>query len=370
MGDAPMTVCVCGDVMLGRGVDQILPHPGDPTLRESYIHDARAYVDLAEVAHGPLARPVDFSWPWGEALPVLDEVAPAARVINLETGVTRSDDFAPGKEVHYRMNPANLPCLTAARPDVCVLANNHVMDFGRDGLAETLDALDGAGLRTAGAGADAAAARHPAVVPAEGGRRILVFSLGMPSSGIPRSWAATAEHGGVALVAEPTTDAAAELAARVAEMKQPGDLAVASVHWGPNWGYGVARAETAFAHTLLDGAVDLVHGHSAHHPRGLEAYRGKLMIHGCGDFIDDYEGITGYEQYRDDLRLLFFVSLDPGTGRLHELRIVPFQAWQLRLRRPAQPDVQWLRRLLDRIADGFGPCVVSGPAGTLTLRPV
>ena len=65
VGDGVVTVFACGDVMPGRGVDQILPHPGDPELREPYVRDARAYVDLAEEAHGPIPRPVSFGWPWG-----------------------------------------------------------------------------------------------------------------------------------------------------------------------------------------------------------------------------------------------------------------------------------------------------------------
>lgn len=305
----------------------------------------------------------------GEALRVLDEAAPAARVLNLETGITQSADFARGKEIHYRMSPANLPCLTAARPDVCVLANNHVLDFGHQGLADTLDALAGAGLRTAGAGADADAADRPASVPLEGGRRLLVFSFGMPSSGIPRPWAAGPDRAGVAFVARPSSAAATAITDRVRERKRPGDIAVASVHWGANWGYHVPRDEAAFARTLIDGGVDLVHGHSSHHPRSLEAYRGKLVIHGCGDFIDDYEGITGYEQYRDDLRLLYLVSVDPDTGTLHDVRITPLQARRMRLRHASHQDTRWLRQMLDRISSGFHPCVASAPEGTLTLRP-
>jgi len=123
----------CGDVMPGRGIDQILPHPGDPELREEYMRDANGYVRLAERAHGPIPRPVSFSWPWGDALPLLEESAPAVRVINLETSVTRSAGFVPGKAVHYRMNPDNLPCVSVVRPDVCALANNHVLDFGQPG---------------------------------------------------------------------------------------------------------------------------------------------------------------------------------------------------------------------------------------------
>ncbi|PBC80679.1 MULTISPECIES: CapA family protein [unclassified Streptomyces] len=369
MGSDVLTLFFCGDVMLGRGVDQILPHPGDPALREGYVRDARVYVELAEAANGPIDRPVDFSWPWGEALRVLDEAAPAARVLNLETSITQRGDFAGGKEIHYRMSPANVPCLTAARPDVCVLANNHVLDFGHQGLADTLDALAGAGLRTAGAGADADAADRPASVPLEGGRRLLVFSFGMPSSGIPRPWAAAPDRAGVAFVARPSSVAATAITDRVRQRKRPGDIAVASVHWGANWGYHVPRDEAAFARTLIDGGVDLVHGHSSHHPRALDVYRGKLVIHGCGDFIDDYEGITGYEQYRDDLRLLYLVSVDPDTGGLHDVRITPLQAWRMRLRHASHQDTRWLRQLLDRISSGFHPCVASAPEGTLTLRP-
>ncbi len=150
MSDDLVTMFLCGDVMTGRGVDQILPHPGDPRLREDSIGGALGYVALAEAANGPIPRPADPAWPWGDALAVLADMAPDVRLINLETSITRSGDFAPGKQVHYRMNPANVACLTVARPDVCALANNHVLDFGRNGLAETLDTLAGAGLRAAG----------------------------------------------------------------------------------------------------------------------------------------------------------------------------------------------------------------------------
>ncbi|ARF56252.1 CapA family protein [Streptomyces gilvosporeus] len=375
MDDGSVTLSLCGDVMLGRGVDQILPHPGDPALREGYVRDARVYVELAEQVNGRIPRPVGFSWPWGEARAVLDAVAPGAWVINLETSVTRHDTYAPGRGIHYRMHPANLPALAAGRPDVCVLANNHVLDFGPDGLAETLATLAGGGLRTAGAGGDAEAATRPGIVPLDGGRRVLVFSFGMPSSGIPRTWAATAGRGGVAFAAGPTDVAAAEVVERVRRVKRPGDVAVASVHWGSNWGYAVSREQIAFAHALVDGGVDVVHGHSSHHPRPLELYRGRLILHGCGDFIDDYEGITGFERYRDDLRPLYLATLDPDTGRLHELRIVPLQARQMRLRHASAADRQWLGALFDRMAEGFGPCGAqggpddAGAEGALTLRP-
>ncbi|MGW0734930.1 CapA family protein [Streptomyces sp. NPDC002851] len=367
-----MTLFFCGDVMLGRGVDQILPHPGDPKLREGYVLDAREYVRLAESASGPIPRPVAFDWPWGDALEVLDAAAPDARIVNLETSVTRSNAYAPGKDIHYRMHPDNLPCLACARPDVVVLANNHILDFGRPGLAETLDTLSAAGLRTAGAGRDAAAAHRPAIVPLDGDRRLLVFAFGMPSSGVPYDWAATDDLSGVSFVAGHYDVAASELADRVREMKRPGDIAVASVHWGTNWGYRLSRDQVALAHALIDAGADVVHGHSSHHPRPVETYRDKLVLHGCGDLINDYEGITGYEHYRDDLRLLYLVSLEPDTGRFTELRIAPLQARRMRLCHASVKDAEWLRSLLDRLSLGFRPCVAEGSgdaAGvTLSLR--
>ncbi|MEV0415487.1 CapA family protein [Streptomyces sp. NPDC050448] len=367
MKGGPITLCLAGDVMLGRGVDQILPHPGDPVLAEAYLRDARSYVALAEAANGPVPYPVGFSWPWGDTLGILDRTAPDALVLNLETSVTQSDDFAPGKAVHYRMHPANLPALAAARPDVCVLANNHVLDFGRRGLADTLDALAGAELRTAGAGRDADGARLPAAVPVDGGRRILVHSFGMPSSGVPPDWAATADRSGVDFVSAASDAAAAAVVARIRQAKRPGDLSVASVHWGSNWSYLVPRDQVRFAHALVDGGADLVHGHSSHHPRPLELYRGKLIAYGCGDLVNDYEGITGYENYRDDLRLLYFPVLEPDTGRLIEVRIAPLQARRMRLQGAQAEDRRWLQDLLDRISRGFGPCTASGQDGTLTL---
>jgi poly-gamma-glutamate synthesis protein (capsule biosynthesis protein) len=364
--DDPVTLFLCGDVMLGRGVDQILPHPGDPRLSEGYVRDARSYVELAEAVNGPIPRPVDFAWPWGDALATLDEAD--VRVVNVETSITRCDEFAPGKAVHYRMNPRNLPCLAAARPDVCVLANNHVLDFGRRGLTETLDVLSDAGLTAAGAGRDADEARRPAVVTVDGGRRVLVFSFGMPSSGIPRTWAATGRRAGVDVVPESSDAWAAEVVARVQRVKRPGDLAVASVHWGSNWGYELCDDQVRFAHGLVDGGIDVVHGHSSHHPRPVEVYRDKLVLYGCGDFIDDYEGILGYESYRDDLRLAYFASVDPDTGTVIDLRMAPLQARQMRLRHASPEDSAWLREVLGRISRGFGARFGLEPHGMLRLR--
>ncbi|MBO8189956.1 CapA family protein [Streptomyces spirodelae] len=370
MSGNAVTLALTGDVMLGRGVDQILPYPGDPALREPCVRDAGVYLELAEAENGPVPRPADFAWPWGEALRTLDELAPDVRICNLETSVTRSGDFAPCKDVHYRMSPANVAALAVARPEVTVLANNHVLDFGVAGLLETLDTLSEAGLRTAGAGRNAAEARTPATAPVgAGGGRVLVGSVGSPSSGIPGHWAATDQRPGLRLVLEASPADAADVCGQLAGSKGAGDLAVASVHWGSNWGYEVPPEQVRFAHALIDGGVDLVHGHSSHHPRPVELYRGRPVLYGCGDFIDDYEGISGHAAYRDDLRLLHTVTLDTETGSASDVRLIPFQARRMRLVRASPADTEWLRVTLDRISTPFGARVETDPTGTLVVRP-
>jgi poly-gamma-glutamate capsule biosynthesis protein CapA/YwtB (metallophosphatase superfamily) len=369
VGNGMVTVFMCGDVMAGRGLDQVLPHPGDPELREAHARDARAYVDLAERAHGPIPASVSFSWPWGDALAMLADIAPDVRLINLETSITDRGEFAPGKAVHYRMSPGNAGCLTAARPDACALANNHVLDFGSRGLADTVQALAGAGLRATGAGPDCAAARRPAAVPVRGGGRAVIVSCGTASAGIPPGWAAGPGRPGVNLLPDLSPAAADALIGQVQAARRPGDIAIVSLHWGSNWGYGLDPDQVRFARRLIDGGVDLVHGHSSHHPRPIEVYRGKLILYGCGDCIDDYEGITSHRAYRPDLRLLYFASLDPGTGQLAALRMAAMQARKMRLHHAPVADRQRLTAVLNRISRGFGSRIDLQPDGMLALRP-
>lgn len=341
--------------MTGRGIDQVLPHPGEPQLFEPYMRSALGYVELAERASGPIARPVDFAYVWGDALAVLERVRPDARIVNLETAVTAAGDAWPGKHIHYRMHPGNVPCLTAAKIDCCVLANNHAMDWGRGGLAETLDTLHRAGTRTAGAGRDAVEATSPAVIEFPGGGRLLVFAYGSETAGVPANWAAAKDRAGVNYIDSPTARAADTIARQVQAAKRDGDIVVASIHWGSNWDYEVAPAERAFAHRLIDaGGVDVVHGHSSHHPRAIEIHRDRVILYGCGDFLNDYEGIGGYESYRPDLCLMHLPALDAATGEALSFDLVPMQIRRLRLNRPRHDDARWLEQRLNREGQRFG----------------
>jgi poly-gamma-glutamate synthesis protein (capsule biosynthesis protein) len=290
-GDA-LTLFLCGDVMTGRGIDQILPHPGDPRLYEPWVTHAGTYVRLAEEANGPIPRPVASAYLWGEALDILETAAPDARIVNLETAVTSGGAHWTDKDIHYRMHPANVACLSAARLDCAVLANNHVLDCGLAGLEETLDTLHRAGIQTAGAGRDLDEAQAPAVLGLPGRGRVLVFAFGHGDGGIPADWGATAKRPGVARLNDLSAPEVSRIAGLVSRAKQPRDLALVSIHWGGNWGYRVPAKHHRFAHALVEEAgVDLVHGHSSHHPKGIEVWKGKLILYGCGDFLNDYEGI-------------------------------------------------------------------------------
>ena len=147
MISALVTLFLCGDLMTGRGIDQILPISNTPILIERHVRDARVYIALAEKRNGIIPNAVDYRYVWGDALEILDDIQPAARIVNLETSITRSDDFWPRKGIHYRMHPGNVELLKVAAINCCVLSNNHVIDFGFRGLLETLETLNRAGNR-------------------------------------------------------------------------------------------------------------------------------------------------------------------------------------------------------------------------------
>lgn len=355
--------------MTGRGIDQIQKHPGDPQLYEAWARSALEYLDLAEKKNGPIPRGVGPDYIWGDALGALDEAAPELRIINLETAVTDRGDPSPDKGIHYRMHPENLGSITAAEIDCCVLANNHTFDWSLPGLMQTLDSLEEVGLIGVGAGNDAAESEAPAVIDVPDGPRIVIIALGMSSSGIPGSWAAGTGRPGVAFSRTLSSAEMDSVAARVATVASPGDLVVVSIHWGPNWGYQVPASHRRFARALIDRAgVHLVHGHSSHHPMGMEVYRGRLIVYGCGDLINDYEGIRGHDDYRPDLGLLYLATMDPAEGHLLRLELVPVRRERFRLALASTEERDWLRATLSRKGEPMGTSIDLTGEGRLFLR--
>lgn len=293
----PITIFLCGDVMTGRGIDQILPHPSDPTIYESYMKSARGYVKIAEEVNGPIDFPVSFSYVWGKALKEMDRVVPDVRIINLETSVTKSNDYWKGKG------------------------------------------------------------------------RVFVFAFGLGNSGIPTVWGPKDKKPGVNLLEDLSDKSLGDIQEKIRRVKREGDIVVASIHWGSNWGYGIPREQRVFAHRLIDEAgVDIIHGHSSHHVKAIEVYKDKLILYGCGDFLNDYEGISGYEEFRDDLSLMYFATVYPSTGKLLGLQMTPTKIRRFKVIRASNVDTLWLKDTLNREGASFGTNVIVSEGNRLTLQ--
>lgn len=372
MAGSEIRLLLCGDVMLGRGIDQVLPHPGDPALPASLPRgrDAGLFVALAALYNGAIPAGRGWDYVWGDALAIFDSLQADLRIVNLETAITARGAPWPNKPVHYRMHPLNVAALRAARIDCCALANNHTLDFGPQGLVDTLDALDAAGLGHAGAGRERRQAAAPAVLELPGQGRVLVFSFAVPSSGCPTAWAATAGRPGINLIGLEDRWFAFVRDA-VAAAARPEDFVVASIHWGDNYMWGVTPAERAFARRLIDEArVDLVHGHSAHHARGMEVHDGRLVLYGCGDLINDYEGILKRPHriaLHPDLGLVYLARYDRASRRLLSLEMRPTTVRRLQVCRAGAAAARRLAARLSREGQTLGTRVVE-EEGALHLQ--
>lgn len=362
--NASVKLCLCGDVMIGRGIDQALPYPCDRILYEPFVTDARVYVNLAEKRNGPIKIPLSLSHIWGDCLSELDFQKPDATIINLETSITTSRDYWRNKGINYRVSPENARCLLAAKITCCTLSNNHVLDWGYSGLTETLLSLQNMRISTAGAGQNKELASRPAILRVSPEIRVLVYSIGLESSGIPISWAASSERAGVYLFNDTTIE---ELERSIMTYRRPKDLVIISLHWGSNWGYQVFSDQIELAHTLIDClGANIVFGHSSHHPRALEVYHNALILYGCGDFINDYEGIRGHEDYRGDLSIMYFVTLGPTMG-VREVILTPFQIRHFQLNKISQDDFEWLYATLNEHYEPFRVSACRSQNQRLTL---
>ncbi len=350
-----VTIFMCGDVMTGRGIDQVMSHPGDPKIYEGYLKSAKGYVDIAEKRNGAIQKPVSDSYIWGDAISQMKRMGTDVRIINLETSVTKSSDYWRGKGINYKMNPQNISCLNSADIDYCSLANNHVLDWGYTGLDETINTLRAANIKFSGAGKNNQEAKSPAIVDVGEKGRVAIFSYGLCTSGIPYDWRATTDRPGINLLEDLSTDSIRKVKDEVIKVKSKNVITVVSIHWGSNWGYEIPDEQISFAHALIDDAkVDVVHGHSSHHIKGIEVYKDKPIIYGCGDFINDYEGISGHEAYRGDLGMMYFIRIELSSLKLVEFIMIPTHIKNFKVSQPSREDALWLNKVINNQSERFG----------------
>lgn len=413
------TLTFVGDVMLGRLIDQLFPthntNPVDQRIVTTFIDGFPSI--LGRGKYTP-------SSPWGTTLPLLQ--ASDLTLINLETSATTTNEPWPDKTFNYRMHPANLaPILHSARVDYASLANNHTLDFGTDGLVETVWALRDARVAFAGAGERSDEAFKPAVLwlprqqkgrtqeKQDGPRyQVHVYS----AADHPREWGVVPTFHLIDYSPATRVRLRTLLLSRGArtgagshthveegvesdvfhhrehhhhQQQQPQQqgpssdaesspplpgLKIFSVHWGPNYAWRPADRIRSLAHFLIDECdVDIVHGHSSHHVQGVERYRGKLIIYGCGDFVDDY---AVHADYRNDLSAVWrvLVKETDGGGRslvLDRLEIFPTRIERFRasLLDRRDEDHVWLRRRIEVLSGELGTVVNEdlGPDGQIVV---
>ena len=305
---------------------------------------------LAEGRSGPIPRNVENDCLWGGLLTGLDRRRCDLRIINLETAITTAATPAP-KESNYCMKPANVGLPTAARIDACTLANSHVLDWREAGLMETLGTHGQAGIACAGAGRDARAARAATVLHVQGGGRVLLLAFGGTDSAVLPDWAASIVQPGVNLL---PPDPTAAVRGAVVHLRQPGEILIVLLHWGGNWGHGVPIWQREPGRAMIEEAeVNVVFGPSSHHPKAIETVGNGIVFYGCGDLINDCEGIAGHEAYRPNLGLGVFLDLDRRGGQVRKLEPVPFERRRFRLQKAAAQDVAWLAHTLARQSVGL-----------------
>jgi poly-gamma-glutamate capsule biosynthesis protein CapA/YwtB (metallophosphatase superfamily) len=282
-----ITLALMGDVMLGRRVAEALNYHMGPEE------------------------------PWGGVMALLD--AADLRIINLECAITDNEQpwTRTAKVFHFRTPPSAIETLRTARIDACSLANNHILDFEEQGLLDTLEHLDAAGIRHAGAGRNREEAADPAILTVPPDRhRVALLAF---TDNEPPFAAGTDRPGTNYLPVSVRPTVLRRLERAVSAVRARGaDTVVFSNHWGPNMVQRPKEIFRRFARAVIDLGVDIYYGHSAHVFHGVEIYRGKPILYDTGDFIDDY---AVNRELRNDWSFLFRVSV--AEGRFERLDLIP-----------------------------------------------
>jgi poly-gamma-glutamate capsule biosynthesis protein CapA/YwtB (metallophosphatase superfamily) len=316
---AMITLALTGDVMLGRKVAEVLDYHMRPEA------------------------------PWGDVMPLLD--AADLRIINLECAITDKERpwTRTPKVFHFRAQPSAIETLRTARIDACSLANNHTLDFEEQGLLDTLEHLDTAGIRHAGAGRNREQAADPAIlnVPADHARRValLAFTDNEPpfAAGIDRP-------GTNYLPVSLKPEVLRRVERTVSYVREMGvDTVIFSNHWGPNMVQRPKEIFRRFARAVIDRGVDFYYGHSAHVFQGVEIYRGKPILYDTGDFIDDY---VVDPKLRNDWSFLFQVSVE--EGRLERLDLTPLKLSYARVDLAAGGERESILDRMERLSAEMG----------------
>lgn len=278
-------IAFLGDTLLGGAASEVIAaHGYDHPLAR--IRHLWADADLTVANHeGPLTYAAE----------------PAAK---LDTGK---------KRYWYKGDPESAHALAATGVGVASLANNHVTDFGPEGLFDTMRALDDAGIAHCGAGADDAAAREPAVVTVNGLRIGFLSVMQRYRMYIAEDAYATDTRPGPALL---DTD---RLAADVAALKARVDLCVVLPHWGRNYRRRTELQRT-LAREIVAAGADLIVGHHPHIAHPVRVVDGVPVAYSLGNSAFGSPG--RYREGRPPYGVVAVFDVDAGGVTGLDLRLI------------------------------------------------
>lgn len=224
---------------------------------------------------------------------------------NLEGPLTKRG-AAAGKQYVFHSPPQLVaPALARAGFNVLSLANNHSMDYGLEGLRDTVRALTQAGIRHAGAGDNLAAARQPAIIDVTGARvAVLAYSLTFPEE----FWAGP-DRPGTAFGHEH------QVRADVAAARRNADIVLVSFHWGRE---GIAEPrdyQITLGRAAIDAGAAAVLGHHPHRLQGVARYRDGVILYSLGNFV--------FGSYSPDAVRSAIAELRFRNGRVREVKLYP-----------------------------------------------
>ncbi len=216
---------------------------------------------------------------------------------NLEAPITHSGTEFTGKRFRFRSPPKTAKALRDAGFTILTLANNHILDYGSVGLAETLSHLNASGISYTGAGADLAAARAPSIIQSQGKRvAFLAYSLTYPAEFYAGESRPGTAPGYASLV---TSD--------IAEARRKADYVIVSFHWGRELSVMPENYQVRAARSAVDAGADVVLGHHPHVLQGVERYRNGVIFYSLGNFV------FGSTSHHADRSIIARVTLGNGV---------------------------------------------------------
>jgi poly-gamma-glutamate capsule biosynthesis protein CapA/YwtB (metallophosphatase superfamily) len=313
MSDDTIVIGLMGDVMIGRGVNIAITDKG-------------------------------FTYPWGNVLPLLKNTD--INIINLEAALTNSTKKIL-KTFNFKANPDKIKTLTEARITVANLANNHVLDFSEEGLRETLQTLNMAGIKYAGAGMNEKEAARPVILTS---KSITIGVLGFTDN--EPGWKAGTSTSGVNYIDILEKEDCNKALNNIAQLRKKTDIMIVSIHWGPNMKAEPGKYFIDFAHEMIAQGADIIHGHSAHNFQGIEVYNHKLILYDTGDFVDDY---VVDPVLRNDHS--FFFKVKAFKQRIEKLELIPTMISNYQVNLAMGEAYKWSIQRMQYLSAKFGTIV-------------